>query len=281
MSTDIAIRVLRTISPLERMPAEDVDGYLAVGASALRAIRLAQAAANVPDFASILDFPSGHGRVLRWLKAAYPTARITASDILTDGVDWCVGEFGATGIYSEARPDISMFDDRYDLIWVGSLLTHVDVPQWRHLISLWNDLLMPNGLLVITTHGEYVAERMAAGHLYGYPEAQVRRLVRTYRHASFGFLEESPSSVDYGITISRPHWVVREVLRHADLRLVLASETLWDNHQDVYGFLSRPLHVPAADGSLDRSSEPGREVQGTFPSSTAPGGSDKTQDASG
>lgn len=231
------------ISPSERMPSDDVSGYLAVGASALRAVRLAQASANVADFTSILDFPCGHGRVLRWLKAAYPRARLTASDVLADGVDWCSRELGAVGVLGATQPDAALFEHRYGLIWVGSLLTHVDVPQWRRLLDVWHELLEPNGLLVVTTHGDYVAKRMEAGHLYGYPELQVRRLLRAYDHAGFGFLEESPTSVEYGISISRPDWVLREVKRHSDLRVVLAGETLWDNHQDVFAFVRREFQA--------------------------------------
>jgi cyclopropane fatty-acyl-phospholipid synthase-like methyltransferase len=226
------------------MPSDDVSGYLAVGASALRAVRLAQASANVPDFTSILDFPCGHGRVLRWFKAAYPRAQLTAGDVLADGVDWCSREFGAVGVHAAPQPDTALFEHRYDLIWVGSLLTHVDVPQWRRFLDVWHDLLARDGLLVITTHGDYVAERMERGHLYGYPELQVKRLLRAYRHAGFGFLEESPSSVEYGITISRPDWVLRQVMVESDLRLVLAVEMLWDNHQDVYAFVRREFSPP-------------------------------------
>jgi len=234
------------ISPSERMPSDDVSGYLAVGASALRAVRLAQASANVADFTSILDFPCGHGRVLRWLKAAYPRARLTASDVLADGVDWCSRELGALGVYGANQPDAALFEHRYDLIWVGSLLTHVDVPQWRQFLDVVHELLAPDGLLVITTHGDYVAERMARGHLYGYPELQVKRLLRAYRHAGFGFLEESPSSVEYGISISRPEWVLRQVMVESDLRLILAAEMLWDNHQDVYAFVRREFSIPGS-----------------------------------
>lgn len=233
--------MITTISPDERMPAENVAVYLGVGKSALDAIKHAQALAGLDDFSSILDFPSGHGRVLRWLKAAYPRAHLTACDILPDAVDWCVRELGATGVYSSREPELGMFADRYDLVFVGSLLTHVDVPMWNRLIGLWHDLLVTNGLLVITTHGEYAAQRMRAGHLYGYPALQVKRLLRAYDHAGFGFLEESPASVDYGITLSKPEWVLRETLGRKDLRVVLVTEQLWDNHQDVFAFVRREL----------------------------------------
>lgn len=233
--------VSREISASERMPSEDVEVYLDVGRSALKAIRLAQIASGKPDFGSILDMPSGHGRVLRWLKAAYPDAKLTACDLLPDGVDFCAEHLGAIPVYSSLWPTADAFSDRYDLIFVGSLLTHVDVPAWDHLITLWHDLLTPDGLLVVTTHGELVAERMRAGHLYAYPAPAVTRGLRAHAHAGFTFLEEPPDNLDYGITLARPDWTLSRLLRHPDFRVVLAGEALWDRHQDVTAVVKRPL----------------------------------------
>jgi SAM-dependent methyltransferase len=231
----------REISPDERMKADSDDIYLAIGCSALKAVRLAQIASGKRDFVSILDMPCGHGRVLRWLKAAYPAARLTACDLLAEGVDFCVDSFGATPVYSTQTPSADMFPDRYDLIFVGSLLTHVDVPQWDRLIELWHRLLAPDGLLVVTTHGELVAERMRAGHRYGYDARALRRMLNTYEHAGFGFLEEPGDILDYGITLARPDWTLSRLLRYPDFRVVLSSEALWAALQDVTAVVKKPL----------------------------------------
>jgi SAM-dependent methyltransferase len=238
---ETAAEVIRDISPAERMQAEDDDMYFAIGCSALKAIRLAQIASGKGDFESILDMPCGHGRVLRWLRAAYPDAKLTACDLLAEGVDFCADQFQATPVYSTIAPDADLFADRYDLIFVGSLLTHVDARQWDRLIALWHRLLTPDGLLVVTTHGELVAERMRAGHHYGYPPHAVRRMLRTYEHSGFAFLEEHPGNLDYGISIARPNWTLSRLLQQPDFRVVLASEALWACHQDVTAVVKRPL----------------------------------------
>ena len=241
------LNVNSTVSPAERMPAEDLAGYLATGRSALRAVHLAQLAARKSAFASILDMACGHGRVLRWLKAAYPDARLTACDLLPDGVDFCRNAFGATSVYSTPVLGQDMFPDRYDLIWVGSLLTHLDADQWVNFIRLWHDILAPDGLLVVTTHGELVAERLRTGSDYGYPATSVRRMLRSYDHAGFAFLEASAEEIDYGISISKPEWVIHRLLSHSDLRLVLFTEALWANHQDVVAVVNRPLDPRMAE----------------------------------
>jgi SAM-dependent methyltransferase len=242
--------VIETVSDDERMPAEDLAGYLATGRSALDVIRLAQASARVPDFGSILDMPSGHGRVLRWLKAAYPQATLAACDILGQGVDYCAATFGATPVHTDGQLPAAGFPGRYDLIWVGSLLTHVDADEWDRLIGVWNELLNPGGLLVVTSHGELVAKRMRVGHTYGYPQPGITRALRAYDHSGFAFLEEHPDQVNYGITLSHPRWVVDRLTRHPDHRLVFASEARWANHQDVFAVMKADLDPAMAERPL-------------------------------
>jgi SAM-dependent methyltransferase len=239
--------VVRDIGAGERMPADDLAGYLATGESALKAIRLALLAAREPEPRSILDLPCGHGRVMRWLAAAFPDARLTACDLLTDGVAFCAETFGARAIDSVAEPTPELFGEQYDLIWVGSLFTHIDAAAWDHFLGLFDSILAPGGVLVFTTHGELVAARMRHGALYGYPPPSVERLLRTYAHAGFGFLEEHPAQIDYGITLARPAWVVDRIGRLGDLRIALYTEALWANHQDVVAAVKGRLEPTVAE----------------------------------
>jgi hypothetical protein len=61
------------------------------------------------------------------------------------------------------------------------------------------------------------------------------------------FVEESPEKIDYGISIAKPEWVLRRLLSHADFRVVLYTETLWANHQDVVAVVKRPLDPRMAE----------------------------------
>lgn len=236
-----------TISPNDEMAVADVPGYLAVGESALKAIRLAQLAARVPPPRQLLDFACGHGRVMRWLRAAFPDAQLTGSDIVTDGVDFCAQTFGARGVYSDLAPSPELFGERYDLIWVGSLFTHLDRDRWVDFLDLLHELLAPDGVLVMTTHGDLVAERMRTGAHYGYPETAVAAALENYERTGFGFMRAEHDIGVYGLSISNPPWVTREVLRHADTRIVSYTEGLWANHQDVLGVVQRPVDPCAAE----------------------------------
>ncbi|HVS70895.1 MAG TPA: class I SAM-dependent methyltransferase [Phycisphaerae bacterium] len=161
-----------SISPGERMPADDPAYYLSVGQGVLRLVKLAllHSLKRPASIRHILDLPCGHGRVLRTLRAAFPSAEITASDLLEDGVDFCAKTFNATPVLSKIHPTPDLFPHagQYDLIFVGSLFTHLDEPRWFEFLSLFHALLAPNGILLFTTHGPYVAFRMISGETYGY-----------------------------------------------------------------------------------------------------------------
>src|SRR5262249_37742284 len=118
------IKVDPRISSNDGMLGGNPRHYFAVGRSALWNIArtLDHTAGGSSQPKRILDLPCGHGRVLRYLRAAFPEAEITACDLLADGVDFCASTFGAIGVYSDT--DLSLIKlpkDNFDLIWVGSL----------------------------------------------------------------------------------------------------------------------------------------------------------------
>jgi cyclopropane fatty-acyl-phospholipid synthase-like methyltransferase len=56
------------------------EHYFAVGKSALNVIQATLVLAGVNSPKTILDFGCGAGRVTRWLRAAFPDAKISACD---------------------------------------------------------------------------------------------------------------------------------------------------------------------------------------------------------
>lgn len=99
------------------------EKYFGVGLNALMLIRqILQARRLHPE--TILDLPSGFGRVTRFLRAAYPHATIYASDVNIHATRFCAN-FGASPL-----PTAGSFDDivqaiptQVDLVWTGSLIT--------------------------------------------------------------------------------------------------------------------------------------------------------------
>ena len=224
-------RVDRVIAPGDSMFRGNTEHYFAVAGQALRACLHGLQAAGRPDPRRVLDFGCGYGRVLRTFRAAFPAAELIASDIELDGVDHCVRFFGATGLPASVRiEEIPQVSD-IDLIWSGSVLTHLDVAAWDALLGYFERALAPGGVAVVTTHGRRVAWRMDHGGDYGLTEQDHRRVLSGYRDSGFGYADY-PGQPGYGISLSTPAWVTGHVLTPR-LRLAGYLEAGWDGHQDV------------------------------------------------
>jgi SAM-dependent methyltransferase len=214
--------------------------YFEIGMSALVCIRRALAIAGVTP-ASILDMPSGHGRVCRMLKAAWPQARLTACDLDADGVDFCVATLGTEGAYS--REDIGDFElpGTFDLVWCGSLFTHLEAENWSAFLDFFSRHLTPDGVLVFTTHGRQPIQWMNEGvYSYGLERSEQLALIDAYDRTGFGFV--SPANQRFGISLSSVAFVCERVERIGSLRLITAHEAGWAGHQDVFACtrLKRP-----------------------------------------
>jgi SAM-dependent methyltransferase len=227
------------ISKKDTMYEGNREHYIAVGQSALYCVRAAMMAAGKSTVGKVLDFGCGFGRVLRVLKDSFPAAAFTACDISREAIDFCADSFGATPILSSEHPEEIRFSDKFDLIWCGTLLTQFDATQVSQFLELFQSLLSRDGLLVFTTHGPFVAQRLRTGAAnYGLDDASVSAVLKGYDRNGFGYAEH-PSEValqvgvrKYGVCVSKPSWVCREIESLPNMRLVVYTERAWDNHQD-------------------------------------------------
>jgi SAM-dependent methyltransferase len=227
------------ISPLDTMFEGSSEHYFSVGQSALHCIRLGLLGAGKNDPHNILDFACGFGRVLRVLRATFPTAKLTACDISANAVGFCSKAFGAQPVQSSEEFSDLKFDDTFDLIWCGSLLTQLIPAQFGSCLELFQSLLSPGGVMVFTTHGPFVAERIRRREFnYGLHEDVCAAMIADYDRCGYGY-GDYPDHVlpqvgvkRYGVSIAKPSWIADQVERRPDLRLVNFTERAWDNHQD-------------------------------------------------
>jgi len=248
------IAVDETIAPGDEMFAANREHYLQVGQSALQCIRLALLAADKPasQVQRILDLPCGHGRVLRTLRAAFPEASITAGDVLREAVDYCAKAFGAEPFYSS--PDLGelTLDASFDLIWCGSLLTHLDSDRWSLLLDLFDRLLEPGGVLLFTCHGRSVFDRIQKGWDYGLDRDRLRLLVQQHKEKGFGYVDY-PGQQGYGISVSARPWVLSQLDQHPRLRLLSFHERGWDDHQDVVVCVREAWEAPPGPAEAEHA----------------------------
>ena len=187
---------------------------------------------------SCLDLPSGYGRVTRHLVARIDPQRVTACDVDRAAVNFCAAAFGVKPLMSQRRPASIRFPDRYDLIFVGSLVTHLPVDDVFELLDALVGALRPNGLLVFTTQGESCLEHL---DWYGADFARIEHEYR--RHMAERDHQFSPyaRSARYGVALHARSFIEAEMrVRHGGhLDLVRFSERGWDRHQDVWSYRRR------------------------------------------
>ena len=84
------------------------------------------------------------GRVTRMLRARYPSAEITVCDLDHLCVDFTAAHFSARGVYSKPNFGGLELGAVFDLIWVGSLLTHLPEHQTRQFLDFAVRQMGPN-----------------------------------------------------------------------------------------------------------------------------------------
>ncbi len=235
--------VSREIAPDDGMFAGDLDEYLLVGLSALHWIDVALRAAGreAASVRRVLDLPCGHGRVHRALAAAFAGRELVACDIERAGVDFCAATFGSTPVYSRPEIDRIGLPGKFDVIWVGSLFTHLEAGIVRQFLELFESVLAPGGVLVFTTAGRFVVETVRAGELGGLSEQTARDALSDWERTGFGFGTYTNDDRDqsaeqtYGRAFASAEWVLAELGKRRGLRVVTAAEQAWAVRQDVYG----------------------------------------------
>jgi len=224
------------ISPKDDMLVEgDGDHYFKAGLSAIGCIEEALQQAGSITVNAILDLPSGYGRVQRFLVHRFPKARITACDLMPDAIRFCAKTFGATPAQSSYNLDELSFATKFDLIWCGSLITHLDADRTRALLRFFTNHLTAEGLLVLSTHGDFVPAKFDMDKFFGLNPSSIPHLVKAFHEQGHGYVDY-PGQSGYGISLTARTWMIAEALE-VGLREVYFRAHGWDNLQDVFGFM--------------------------------------------
>ncbi|MEW6658119.1 MAG: class I SAM-dependent methyltransferase [Thermodesulfobacteriota bacterium] len=232
-------RVSINISPCDTMHAGDTRKYFNVGLSAIHCIDdVLSNISQTPSIGTILDLPSGHGRVLRFLVQRFPQAEITACEIDKKAVDYCIKHFGVRGVYSSHDLRNMSLDRQYDLIWCGSLITHMNASVINDLLAFFYRHIASNGILIFTTHGSLIADRIKKNSF----DLKVTRegaptLLSSFQQNGFAYMEYPWKDANYGISLTSTEWIKEQLAKFKDLRICYFGEHKWDSWQDVYGVI--------------------------------------------
>jgi SAM-dependent methyltransferase len=217
---------------------ESMAHYRRVGLSAMENIEASLAAAGRPweSIGACLDMACGYGRVQRHLARRIAGWRITACEVVLESILFCAEEFGAKPLRSTLTPETMEFPDQYDLIWVGSLLTHLRPAQGMALAAHLGEQLKPGGVLIFSTQGPSCLDNIPFyGFVFEGKEGEFRGQMAREAAAYLPYFAHEPN---YGITFLSPQYV-RWAMGEAaggKLRELRHAERGWDAHQDVWSF---------------------------------------------
>ncbi|MBX7170219.1 MAG: class I SAM-dependent methyltransferase [Pyrinomonadaceae bacterium] len=218
---------IKEISPNDSMYQADNLYYFYWGKWALDCVEKTLEKAGKREINKILDFPCGHGRALRFFKTAFPEATLTACDIEKDGVDFCAKTFGARGVYSSKNPSELSIEEKFDLIWCGSLLTHLNQHKWREFLRFFDKHLKNNGVLIITTHGDCIANSLRKGNeKLGLEKRAIEKLLLDYQKIGFGYTDYMGQN-NYGVSLSQSGWVIEFLKEFSNLQLIEHNPKGW------------------------------------------------------
>jgi SAM-dependent methyltransferase len=222
--------IIRAIAGDDVMWNTGQEWYFYVGESGLDCILAALVLSRLDTVTSVLDLPCGHGRVSRHISAAFPEAELAFCDVDPNGVDFCAANFKGRPIYS--TPELSDVDlgGRFDVIWVGSLFTHVDRAKTERWLSFLCRHLNDDGVLLASFHGSWAREV----HLKHYPmigQHEWASIEQQCTQSGFGYMPYP--NQDYGISLSRASTIVDICCSIPGTRLLAYTERGWAEHHDV------------------------------------------------
>jgi len=244
------LQVDRRISPDDRMYASGSERhYFYVGMSnilaILNAVNIGLAYPGGDRAVQrILDFGCGYGRVTRYLRAAFPTADIWVADLDPGAVRWCAENYRCAPIENDPA------SKTFDLVWLGSVFTHLPEGKAERLLLELSQCLRPTGIFIFTSQGRFAIQRLEgimAGAIedrpyarYGIEIALVKKIISGYRSTGYGYVDY-PHQTDYGVCCAEPTWYSNRMFSHPDFTQLLLQEKGTDNHQDVNAFIRSPL----------------------------------------
>lgn len=210
--------------------AQEPWHYEYVGMSGAEVVFTALSAAPTLRVESILDFGCGHGRVARYLRALFPGARMTFAEVDKSCVEFCAVQFSGTAIVTPKDFNHLELPGKYDLIWLGSVFTHMDYARMKVLFAKLFAVLNPNGILVGTFRGDKMYQSYASQ-----PDVATRDtdLLAEYEATGVAYRRYPGWTDDWGLSLVKPQKLIELGQEHPEARLIMYTEVGWASAHDA------------------------------------------------
>lgn len=246
------MRIDETISPEDHMMTADVASYLRTSRSGLDAVLtgLRATGKNQEQISSILDFGCGYGRVYRALAAGFPEARLTACDLMAPAAKFCAATFGGAWVQSSEDLEALRLPERYDLVWLGSVFTHLPLHRWTRLFDFLSRSTNPGGVVVFTTHGvraiNHIETVLLQRNPYAIDRVRFDDMKSSLTKNGFDFIPNKTAALnhqrnmgmevtegEYGFSFTEQWWVEQFISERDDFAMAHYAAPGWGGNHDA------------------------------------------------
>lgn len=185
---------------------ENARQYFRCGAEAAQICKRAFGDAGIlaGDVREVLDYACGYGRVTRFLRATFQQANILGADVDKRALRHLTAILGEETQLLDRDSDAARFNNSFDLIWVGSLFTHLPEKRVYSVLEALIKHLTDSGRIIFTMHGKFVVQRLQERQkTYNLQEQSIRTILDEYHQHGYGFVPYSGQD-EYGISVVDP-----------------------------------------------------------------------------
>jgi hypothetical protein len=173
-----------------------------------------------------LEVACNYGRSGRHLRAAFPDAEIWFNDI-HEGAEFCAREFGGHALCVDLEMTKAPLPN-CDIIWIGSLFTHLTEAKTRSWLNYLSLQLNDGGIIVATFHGRRSAELFAN---------EFKELVEpawaAAKSKGWGYVPYDKANPDWGFSMSIPAKLAEIAEGVPGVRIRDLTEAGWAGNHDV------------------------------------------------
>lgn len=227
---------IRDISPDDWMMPKDrsPDWYYQRGYMGLEILAEECARARLHPSA-ILDFGCGHGCVARMLKAFYPGSQIVGMDVNPGWLNWCRDVLKIeTALSAKTILALSLDEERYDLIWAGSVFSHISEKTAIHLLKEFKKALRPKGIAVFSTAGQVMRNGYGPGKIAHLDESDILQMMAAFDDGGYGYADKNTDTYkEWGHSIVPYQWYLEQSIS-LGMPMCGFLEGGWARIQDIY-----------------------------------------------
>ncbi len=143
---------------------EAPEAHLAMGKKEVENIGLClqQSGYDVDTFHRVLEFGCNNCRLLRWFYDEEKPRELWGCDVHERAIQWCKENLGEVMhfMHNDHTPELAFEDHYFDLVFAGSIFTHIDDNDTTWLQELAR-ITKPGGLLYLTFIDEKSIETLA------------------------------------------------------------------------------------------------------------------------